>query len=1129
MILDTLKTNTTFIVEAKNLSQEKIPANGLLGFLRHNDINYEIFIEKKLYDIEILDKNKLDNIDGFFLNRNYTAIINIIESLRDDVFTLEIIFFAYPIIEIFEPFFISLGEKNIKTAKDIGLISKKDNIDSLSEKIKEIVSFNINGESYFLTSTAISSQQEIFEEDLNNIREKIEQIEEDKDEELKEDYKKRHILAIEKINADKKALAFTVHGENINVAVKKEFAQNGYKFTATKLKRFIKRKPNDSLRLIKGNIEFKNGLVSAKIADDLGDIVEKEGSYLNTWDKYVNEEGKLLIDKAKSIGVIEFIGTPELIAGGYNLKINNFPELKEILVVGDYLSMVATVPSYITDNLSWLEYIAQKEIQESINIQKDNVDSFEVTHIDNEFITIKTDNNYDFASKKIVLSIYGDEVQLERKFKARKRLLEGKSANPLLGLLIEDTDKFKQYMKTSKKKVLEPLTEVVKNKIFSKNPPTENQIDAIDMALNTPDIAIIQGPPGTGKTTVLAAIIERLNDVSDKENIRGQVLVAGFQHDAVENIIQRLDINGIPTPKFGKKSTSTVDISSYERVMEWSNDIASNLTKPLTKLTNYNKINKLNKSFEVYLKTPSKTRTIELLNFIVYELSAFLKEDIVADAQNLLKSLSIKQIDNVKELQQIYSLRTTAVGFMDDGVERNLDLKVSNIGKLLRDDEKGILNYNNLNDLENYLPKLQKLKYNLIDRFYPKPIFKAEKPNSDIINLKDRVESQLSNSLSTKDRINVVLANYINELESNPFGLKSMIEEYSYVFSSTTGQSSKASYEKGGRDNEDVVFDTLIIDEAARVAPMDLLLAMVLAKKRIILVGDHRQLPHMVDDKIIKSANLNENDFIKESMFGYLKLRAKKLKEHDNITREITLENQFRTHPLLGKFISDNFYLHYGEAFKSPRVEQDFHQNLKGIENIPAVWIDVPNDNNKGKEKRGEKSRSWSRESEVEAIIEYLGKWILSKQGKYLTFGVITFYGDQVKELERKIYRTDGKGTFSIEEQNFFKERLKIGTVDSFQFKERLKIGTVDSFQGMEFDIVFLSVVRSLSLKSLGKAKSPFGHLASKNRLCVSMSRQEKSLIVVGDKEFFESERAKSEVKELNNFLQVCINKGKVL
>jgi len=81
----------------------------------------------------------------------------------------------------------------------------------------------------------------------------------------------------------------------------------------------------------------------------------------------------------------------------------------------------------------------------------------------------------------------------------------------------------------------------------------------------------------------LTAIIERLNEESDKENIKGQILVAGFQHDAVENIIQRLDINGIPTPKFGKKSTTSTDMNSYERVIEWSEKVVTKLKDEMPK------------------------------------------------------------------------------------------------------------------------------------------------------------------------------------------------------------------------------------------------------------------------------------------------------------------------------------------------------------------------------------------------------------------------------------------------------------------------------------------------------------------------------------------------------------------
>ena len=84
--------------------------------------------------------------------------------------------------------------------------------------------------------------------------------------------------------------------------------------------------------------------------------------------------------------------------------------------------------------------------------------------------------------------------------------------------------RFSANIDTVRKKI-NPLSPFVKSKIFTHD-PTSTQVKAIDIALNTPDIAIIQGPPGTGKTTVITAIIERLNEIADKrKDVKGQVLV----------------------------------------------------------------------------------------------------------------------------------------------------------------------------------------------------------------------------------------------------------------------------------------------------------------------------------------------------------------------------------------------------------------------------------------------------------------------------------------------------------------------------------------------------------------------------------------------------------------------------
>lgn len=53
-------------------------------------------------------------------------------------------------------------------------------------------------------------------------------------------------------------------------------------------------------------------------------------------------------------------------------------------------------------------------------------------------------------------------------------------------------------------------------------------------------------------------------------------------------------------------------------------------------------------------------------------------------------------------------------------------------------------------------------------------------------------------------------------------------------------------------ENKDHVFESVIIDEAARANPLDLFIPMAKAERRIILVGDHRQLPHILEDDVEK-------------------------------------------------------------------------------------------------------------------------------------------------------------------------------------------------------------------------------------------------------------------------------------
>jgi superfamily I DNA and/or RNA helicase len=139
-------------------------------------------------------------------------------------------------------------------------------------------------------------------------------------------------------------------------------------------------------------------------------------------------------------------------------------------------------------------------------------------------------------------------------------------------------------------------------------------------------------------------------------------------------------------------------------------------------------------------------------------------------------------------------------------------------------------------------------------------------------------------------------------------------------------------------------------------------------------------------------------------------------------------------------------------------------------------------------------SGSLTNRAEAAAIAAKLSEWMESKEGEGLKFGVISFYRAQADLIQQTVR----------------------GKVDA----DRLLVGTVDSFQGREFDVVFLSAV---------KTAGGFGFLELYNRLNVAMSRQERLLVAVGDGRFFETPAAQEKVPGLYNFLRLCRDKGVML
>jgi len=444
-----------------------------------------------------------------------------------------------------------------------------------------------------------------------------------------------------------------------------------------------------------------------------------------------------------------------------------------------------------------------------------------------------------------------------------------------------------------------------------------------------------------------------------------------------------------------------------------------------------------------------------------------------------------------------------------------------------------------------FLPELSQVKGILLDRYIPRPFFRIEKPRDDVLQfVADISRHLLEYAKSSADKTGAIQAEFLHEMENDPIGIQEAIKDYSYVFAATCQQAQgkpiiRAKSEGVSSGTSLPAYDTVIVDEAARTSPRDMLIPMAQARKRIILVGDHRQLPHLIDMEVAKAMESEksdlagstrdwENEFYNKSMFKYLFARLAKLEQKDGICRRVTLDQQYRMHPLLGNFVSDHFYRDHKEAFGSPLPAEHFTHKLQGTDGKPAAWMDVPSGEYEGEERVG---TSRSRTAEASQIAKQLKAWIDSLEGQGLSFGIISFYKAQVNAVraalaEYGVTTRTADGALEIAEKYAF-----FPSEDGKPPEKRLRIGTVDAFQGMEFDVVFLSMVRSRErlpkpakdFEDREKDKRRyFGHLISPNRLCVSMSRQKRLLVVAGDSAMLDHELAWEAVPALVDFHALC-------
>ena len=319
-----------------------------------------------------------------------------------------------------------------------------------------------------------------------------------------------------------------------------------------------------------------------------------------------------------------------------------------------------------------------------------------------------------------------------------------------------------------------------------------------------------------------------------------------------------------------------------------------------------------------------------------------------------------------------------------------------------------------------------------------------------------------------EEKIKELWAEYITEVNklNNELG-ELLLRSKRIIGATCVGIANK----KIGLDN--MTFDLVIVDEASKALPAEILIPLNKAKKCVI-IGDHKQLPPTLN-KVLTNGDeieLEDREYCKDELFD--KSMFERLFEEAPDYAKGMLKTQYRMPTSVGDMVSKFFYdeeLENGENCKS-KTSLFFEKNLN--------WIDTSNIEN------NIENDTMSPFNLVEvSIIKDLIKAIRDK-GIDNRIAIITPYKGQKREIIRCLE----------------KEKLKNGVA----------VDTVDSFQGDEADIVIFSVTRT-------KKRTEF--FSKDARLNVAFSRVKRELIIVGNINYFIKRYGKeSKLSKIANFVK---------
>lgn len=726
----------------------------------------------------------------------------------------------------------------------------------------------------------------------------------------------------------------------------------------------------------------------------------------------------------------------------YNLKINEEDASLEIQINTDR----AYELNYTSDDM--LQMTTKKNIHHYLDVGHMREFSDGRMIID---MTPQVDYSNIALSGEISISMRMAEIALDRQRKALKSIQYKENVNPEISEII-----FNPSIATSKNNLMLSESDCKSKEI------DKSKLVSLERALTADNMFLLQGPPGTGKTTFISELVYQILNGNDKYrgNPDAKILIASQSHVAVDHSLAKIkklipDIKMIRIGILDKLAESSREYTLDIFCKEWTQKVIENCKEALAR---YKQEIGIDESLQ------EKNSIITEIESITLEISELIDELETVETElekvNVLDSKWQFVNEKIATMKQMVAIKTAGVTeehlsqIIDDFTE-NLSGLNDRLASVI--DESIALAEQKIELQDRYASINEELgiKGREVDEW--KELLGVSS-NEEYLQAKGEIQAALKENkkkYAKYSKVESLCKEWQKRVIQGDGLLQESIADSTLVGATCLGIASLSSAIEFN-------FDWVIVDEAGKATPPEILVPICLGRK-VVLVGDHKQLPPVVDEALLKLQDKERMNISKEdlelSLFEYLERSLSD--DCKNI-----LDEQYRMNPVIGDLISNLFY--EGKLISKTSKEEKTIP-LKIYESKPLVWLSTASKSDRKEERISDSYRNTCEAKlifeQLLEIDEELGELKLKKET-----AIIAGYRGQ-RDWLTKLY------------EGSYKARFHNMTIE---------INTVDAFQGRETDIVFYSIVRSNDDGNLGFLKDV-------RRLNVAFSRARELLVVVGD------------------------------